>query len=225
MHSDAADRTGLDRIDGQRAAVEAPPVRCAQILVVVAQVPHQIRSRAISVQRPVVCDTGDASQRVTAVVAGRINLTDDRVLGAGDPRERCQRGPHAGSAVMRAHRVQGSRRIGGPQFCCRGEQFSYIVEPSVVDGGGVKMDQVGDCEPVGDVQRHGSGGPPLLLRMSSRHSLRVWPVCAMQVSTGNASSADTGGSVGSGGGVDVGPGTSPWVSDQMVVPEPGTDAQ
>ena len=111
MHSDAADRTGLDRIDGQRAAVEAPPVRCAQILVVVAQVPHHIGCR-LSGDRPVVGDAGDAPQRIAGLLPGGVDLTDDGMLGPGHVGQRRHRGADPVAPVMAPHRVQRPRRIG-----------------------------------------------------------------------------------------------------------------
>jgi hypothetical protein len=174
---------GLDRVDGQGPAVDTPPRRGAQVFVVVAQVPHQVR-----VGRPVMGHAGDPAQRVAGVVAGGVHLADDRVLGPGDRLERRQRFTHTRATAMDTHRLERPRRVGKPQFCSLGEQFGHIGETAVVDCRGVQMHQVGEREPVGHREGHGSGGRPLLIRMSRRHCHLVWPVCSMQTWMGVSSS-------------------------------------
>ena len=152
--------------------MDAPAFRRAQVLVVVAQMPHQI-GRGIAGHRPVVGHACDPAQRVVAVIAPGVHLADDRVLGAGHPGQRRQRSAHPVAAVVAAHRVQRFWRVRDSQFGCLGEQFDDVVEPAVVHRRGVEMHQITDRQPVGDVEAHGAGGWPLLLRMSRRHSLRV----------------------------------------------------
>ena len=80
-----AHRAGLDGVDRQCAAVDAPSGRRAHVLVVVTQMPHQVGDLSVALG-PVVGDTGNAAQRVVAVVGGRVDLTDDGVLQAmGEP--------------------------------------------------------------------------------------------------------------------------------------------
>ena len=66
-----------------------------------------------------------------------------------------------------------------------------------------------------DGELHGSGGNPLLARMS-RGIRRVWPVCSMHTRTGGSPPKGSGASVGSA--VTVGLGMSPWLSDQIEAP-------
>jgi hypothetical protein len=56
--------------------------------------------------------------------------------------------------------------------------------------------------------------------MSNMQRKRDCPVCCIQTRTGDSSSAGSGVSVGSVVTVTVGLGTSPWLSDQIVLPVP-----
>jgi hypothetical protein len=113
MRSQAADRPRLDRVDGQRAAVDAPAGAGAQILVVVPQVPHQVGGAVVG-DAEMVCDAGDAAQRVVPVGSRRVHLADDRVLGSRQSGQRAHRGPDAVAATERAHRLERSGWIGEP---------------------------------------------------------------------------------------------------------------
>ncbi|CDO05395.1 hypothetical protein BN977_00163 [Mycolicibacterium cosmeticum] len=83
MGAEPAGLAGLERVDGERPAVDAPTRRGAQVFVVVAQVPHHIVDLGAAVA-PMMGNTGDPAQRVSGLRAGRIDLTDDGVLGAVD---------------------------------------------------------------------------------------------------------------------------------------------
>jgi hypothetical protein len=120
MRSKAENRPRLNSVDRQRAAVDAPSGPGAQVLVVVAQVPHQIGDLAV-VKAPVVRHTGDAAKRVVGIGARRIHLADDRVLGSGDTRQGGHRRAHAVPALAVAHRLERSRRVRKPEFGCVGE--------------------------------------------------------------------------------------------------------
>jgi hypothetical protein len=155
--SKAANRPSLDRIDGQRAAVDAPTGPRAQVLVVVAQMPHEIGDSSLAGavgDRPVVGDAGYPAQRVVRLVAWGVDLADDRVLGAGHRGERGHGGPHTVAAVVAAHRLQRARRVGQAQFGCLSEQFGDVVESAVVNGRGVQVHQVGHGQPVGGGELH-----------------------------------------------------------------------
>jgi hypothetical protein len=66
-------------------------------------------------------DAGDPAEGVVGVVARGIDLSDNRVLGPGDRRQRRHRGTHPVSAAMPHYRLQRARRIGKTQFGCLGE--------------------------------------------------------------------------------------------------------
>jgi hypothetical protein len=70
--------------------VDPPAGPRPHVLVVVSQVPHEIGD-LIAGDGPVMSDTRDSAQRVVGIVARGIHLSDDRVLGAGNPRQRCHR--------------------------------------------------------------------------------------------------------------------------------------
>jgi hypothetical protein len=191
--------------------VDAPSRLRPQVLVVVAQVPDEI-GHLITRPRPVVRDGRDPSQCVVGLGHVGVHLADDRVFGALDHQRR-HGGADAVAAAQRPHRLKRARWIRQAQLGCLGEQFDHVVESAVVDGGRVQVNQIGQCQTVRGRQGHGN---PLLRRMSSRHCLRVWPVCCMHTRTGDSSSVGNGSSVGSV--VTVGLGTSPWLNDQMVAP-------
>jgi hypothetical protein len=89
--------------------VDAPSGPRTQIFVVVTQVPHQVGDSALAgatLDRPVVGDAGDATQRVVRFVTGGVHLADDGVFGAGHPGQGRQRRAHAVPAVVAAHRLQ-----------------------------------------------------------------------------------------------------------------------
>jgi hypothetical protein len=144
----------LDRVDRQCAAVDPPPGFGALVLVVVAQVPHHVGDAAV-LDGPVVRDAGDSAEGVIMMRPFGIHLADDRVLGAFQPGDGRQGRPYPVVPVMVPHRLEHPRRIGQPQLRGVGEQGDHVVEPAVVDGRGVEVDEVGDGEPVGHVERHG----------------------------------------------------------------------
>jgi hypothetical protein len=169
MQSKATHRPRLDRIDRQRSAVDAPARPHPHVLVVIAQVPHQIAVLPVG-DGPVVRNAGDAAERVIALVAGSVDLADNRVFGSGDGGQRRHRGAHTVTSVMAAHRLQRPWRVGQPQFRSLGEQFEYIIEAPVVDRRGIQVNQVAERQPVERGQAHGVHGCPMLLRrMISRH--------------------------------------------------------
>jgi hypothetical protein len=108
--------TGLDRVDGEGAAVDSPACLRAQVLVVVAQVPHQIGHLAVPLG-PVVGDAGDATQRIVGLGRRGVHLAHDRVLGPVDASQGVHRGAHAGFAKLHADRIELMGRIGQAQFC------------------------------------------------------------------------------------------------------------
>jgi hypothetical protein len=112
MRSETTNRPGLDSVDGQCAAVNAPACGCPQILVVITQMPYQIADLGVA-ERPVVRDAGDAAQCVVLVgVGGGVDLADDRVFGTGHGGQLGHRRSHTVAAVMAAHRFQRPRRVG-----------------------------------------------------------------------------------------------------------------
>ncbi len=116
---------------------------------------------------------GDSAQRIAGIVAGGVDLADDRMLGPRHGGKCRQRRANTVATVVAAYRIQRPRRVGHPQFRCLGEEFDHVGEPAVIDPGSVEMDEITDRKPVRRVQTHGTGARPLLLRMSPRHSLRV----------------------------------------------------
>jgi hypothetical protein len=70
--------------------VDTPAGPRPHVLVVVSQVPDEIGD-LIACDRPVMSDARDAAQRVVGIVTRGIHLADDRVLGAGHPRQRRHR--------------------------------------------------------------------------------------------------------------------------------------
>jgi hypothetical protein len=93
--------------------MDAPAGPRAQVLVVVAQVPDEVR-RLGTADAEMMCDASDPAQRVVGVRAGGIDLPDDRVLGAGDPRQRRHRRTHTVAALMVADGLKRPRRIRQP---------------------------------------------------------------------------------------------------------------
>ncbi|OBA92152.1 hypothetical protein A5662_21465 [Mycobacteriaceae bacterium 1482268.1] len=87
----------------------APARSRAQILVVVAQVPEQIGEPVAGAE--MVCDAGDPAQRVVCVRAGGVDLADDRVLGAGEARQRRHCRADTVAALVVADRVKRPRRV------------------------------------------------------------------------------------------------------------------
>src|SRR5215211_2083724 len=110
MLSKAANRTRFDSVDGQRPAMDAPAEPRALVLVVIAQMPHQVTGLAVG-DGPMMCDARDAPQRVIRIVARRINLADNRVLGPRYRSERSHRGTNSVTAILTAHRLQRPRWI------------------------------------------------------------------------------------------------------------------
>lgn len=209
MPSETPNRLRLNSIDSQGAAVDAPAGPRAQVLVVVAQMPDQV-GRLIVAHAEVVCDAGDAAQRVVGVRTGRVDLAHDRVLGARNARQRRHGRVDTVTALVATDGVKRSRWVRQPQFGCLGEQFDDIAEAAVVDGRGVEMNKVGQRQPVRDGKRHAAQLPPsLLARMASRHSRRVLPVSCMHTRTGFSSPTDNGSSVACVVTVMVGAGTTP----------------
>jgi hypothetical protein len=111
MRSKPMNRAGLDDVDGERTAVDPPARPRAQVLVVVAQVPHQVGDLPAG-DGPVVSDACDPAQRIVGVVAGGIHLTNDGVFGSGYRGQRGHRLPHPLAAVVMAHRLKRSGRVG-----------------------------------------------------------------------------------------------------------------
>ncbi len=66
-------------------------------------------------------DARDAAQRVVGILACGVHLADDRVFGPVDGGQCGHRGADPIAAVVMAHRLQRSRRVGQPQFGCLGE--------------------------------------------------------------------------------------------------------
>ncbi|KUI13920.1 hypothetical protein AU191_12690 [Mycolicibacterium acapulense] len=62
--------------------MDSPSGPCPQILVVIAQMPHQIRRLTVA-DRPVVGDARDAAECVVGFVGRGVHLADDRVFGPG----------------------------------------------------------------------------------------------------------------------------------------------
>ena len=85
MWSETPNRLSLNSIDRQRSAMNAPAGPRAQVFVVVAQVPDQVGD-LIGVDAEMMCDAGDSAQCIVGVRAWRVDLADDRVLGAGKAR-------------------------------------------------------------------------------------------------------------------------------------------
>ncbi|GAT13427.1 putative transcriptional regulator, Crp/Fnr family [Mycolicibacterium thermoresistibile] len=110
MAPQPTDRPGLDRIDGQGPAVDPPAPWGAQVLVVITQMPDHVGGLPAGIA-PVMCDAGDPSQRMIRIGAGRVHLTDDRMLGAGHPRQPRQRRADPVVPVPPPHRLQRARRI------------------------------------------------------------------------------------------------------------------
>ena len=107
----------------------------------------------VGVTRPMVGHGGDPAKRVTRFRSRRVHLADDRVLGTIDYQRR-HRCTDAVTAVQHPNRLQRTRRIGQVQFGCLGEQFDDVLEAAVIDACRVQVHQVGNCQPVGDGQRH-----------------------------------------------------------------------
>ncbi|OBG86577.1 hypothetical protein A5698_27450 [Mycobacterium sp. E136] len=89
-----------------------PPTRPrAQIFVVVAQVPYEIRGLTVA-DRPVMGDAGDSAERIVTFVGGGVDLADDRVFGPGHGAQRSHRRTDTLAAVVAAHGLQRSWRLG-----------------------------------------------------------------------------------------------------------------
>ena len=73
----------LDRVDGERAAVDPPAGRRPHVLVVISQMPDQVGDLIVGGDRPVMRNAGDPAQRVVDAVACGIYFADDRMLCAG----------------------------------------------------------------------------------------------------------------------------------------------
>ncbi|ORU97122.1 hypothetical protein AWB94_30760 [Mycolicibacterium canariasense] len=112
MIAQPARLAGLDRVDGQRPAVDAPARRRAQVLVVVAQVPHHVVDTA-GLRRaatPVMGNAGDPAQRVSGFRTGGVHLTHDGVLGALDRGKGCHGRANTRVAILGPGRRQLARR-------------------------------------------------------------------------------------------------------------------
>lgn len=100
-------------------------------------------------------DARDPAERVVPIGVCGVHLAHDAVLGAFDVVECGHRGPHSGAAPVHPLRPQDFRWVRQPQFRCVGEQLGDVIEATVVDGGGVEVNQIGEGEPVSGWQRHG----------------------------------------------------------------------
>ena len=96
---------GLNSIDRQRPAVYSPAGARAQVFVVIAQMPDQIRHLLIG-DAEMMCDACDSTQRIVEVRAGRIHLADDRVLGARETGQGRHRGAYTVAAAVREDRIE-----------------------------------------------------------------------------------------------------------------------
>jgi len=133
--------------------VDAPAGRGAQVLVVVAQVPHQVGDLAVA-SRPVVRDARDAAKGVVRFGLRGVHLADELMLGPFDGHQRSHCGAHPGLASVHPHRSELVRRIWDAQFRCIGEQFDDVAEAAVVDGRRVQVDEIGEGQPVGERELH-----------------------------------------------------------------------
>jgi hypothetical protein len=100
--------------------MDPPARRRPHVLVVVAQVPHEVGDLRTG-DTPVMGDAGDPAERVIGFIAGGIHLADDRVFGARDVSERSHRRAHTVTATAMTDRPQHVWRAGQPQFRCVGE--------------------------------------------------------------------------------------------------------
>jgi hypothetical protein len=107
----------LDRVDGQRAAVDPPACRRSHVLVVISQMPDQVGDLVVG-DRPVMRNAGDPAQRVVDAVARGIHFADDRMLCAGHDGQCRHRGADTVAAMVRTHRLQRPGRIRQSQFRC-----------------------------------------------------------------------------------------------------------
>jgi hypothetical protein len=110
MCSQTPNRPHLNGIDDQGPAVDTPAGPRAQVLVVVAQVPDEVR-RLGTAHTEMMCDARDPAQCVVGVGAGGIDLADDRMLGAGDFRQRCHCRADTVATLMVADGLKRPRRI------------------------------------------------------------------------------------------------------------------
>ncbi|OBK78766.1 hypothetical protein A5651_02270 [Mycobacterium sp. 1274761.0] len=88
----------------------APARTRSQILVVVAQVPHQIGGLVAGGE--MVCDAGDPAQCVVGVRARGVDLADDRMLGARHVRQRRHRRADTPAALVMTDGIKRAGRIG-----------------------------------------------------------------------------------------------------------------
>jgi hypothetical protein len=70
---------------------------------------------------PMVGDARDSAQRVVGILTGGVHLADDRVFGSVHAGQGGHRSAHTIMPMVGAHRLERTRRIRQPQFCCRTE--------------------------------------------------------------------------------------------------------
>jgi hypothetical protein len=95
----------LNSIDRERPAVYSPTGPCAQVFVVVAQMPDQIGRLSVD-DAEVVCDAGDSAQRVAGIRAWCIHLADDGVLCAREAGQGRHRATYTVAAAVREDRIE-----------------------------------------------------------------------------------------------------------------------
>ena len=150
-------------------------------------------------------DAGDPAERVVGAVARGIDFPDDRMLCPGRPapappsRYGHRRG-HDAALPGPASAADPGRRSSA--VWVNNSTTSANLRSSTADA--YRCTRSAERKPVGHGKAHGSGGKPLLSRMSSRHSRRVCPVCCMHTRTGDSSATGNGSSVGSAVTVTVG---------------------
>ena len=105
MRSKTPNLMGLNSIDRQRPAVYSPTGPCAQVFVVVAQMPDQIGRLSVG-DAEVMCDASDSAQCVAGIRAGCVHLADDRVLGAREAGQGRHRAAYTVAAAVREDRIE-----------------------------------------------------------------------------------------------------------------------
>jgi hypothetical protein len=95
----------LNSIDRERPAVYSPTGPCAQVFVVVAQMPDQIGRLSVD-DAEVVCDASDSAQRVAGIRAGCIHLADDCVLGTREAGQGRHRAAYTVAAAVGEDRIE-----------------------------------------------------------------------------------------------------------------------
>ena len=100
--------------------MNAPAGSCAQVFVVIAQMPDQIGHLLVG-DAEVMCHASDSAQRIVGIRARGVDLADDLVLGARKAGQCRHRRTHAVAAPVVADGIEGSRWIWQPQFGCLGE--------------------------------------------------------------------------------------------------------